>query len=234
MLTDRPLLSEYEYGGCRIACLVTGEEWQQNTYIVTDTSSLNTIVIDPGGSVERIIQRITDINVVLTHILLTHPHHDHVGAAAKLSEQYNMACELHKQDVRLLVHAPMYAWTFAKRKIPAVSHYRAFEELVIKEKPAFRALHTPGHTKGSVCYIFDGFLFTGDTLLCKHVGRTDLPGGNSTDLSTSVDMMLGVLPDDAVIFPGHGRPWSVGEAREWWRQFRGKPPAHMSFTDPID
>jgi len=192
--------------------------------------SLNTIVIDPGDNAELIIQLIEDVGGKLTHILLTHPHHDHVGATAELSGHYKIACELHKQDVRLLMHAPMYALTFANRKIPAVSSFHAFEELCLTdEEPAIRALHTPGHTKGSVCYIFKGFMFTGDTLLYKHVGRTDLPGGCSEYLSESVSNIMGSVTDEIVIFSGHGKPWTVGEAKNWWQEISLKPPTYNKF-----
>jgi hydroxyacylglutathione hydrolase len=234
MLIEPPAVLEYEHRGCRIACLVTGEKWKQNTYIVTHKSSSNTIVIDPGDNAELIIQQIKDIRGKLTHILLTHAHHDHVGAASKLSEHYNMPCKLHKQDVRLLVHAPMYALSFANKLISAVSRFQTFEELFLAdEKPAVQAIHTPGHTRGSVCYIFDGFVFTGDTLLYKRVGRTDLPGSSSGDLSESVEKIVHAFTDETMLYSGHGKPWAVGEAKQWWQELRGNPPVHTSFIDEI-
>ena len=234
MLAEQPVSFDYDRGGCRITCLVTGQKWRQNTYIVTHRASCRTIVIDPGDNAERIIRRIEEGGGTLARILLTHPHHDHVGAAAELSEHYDLACLLHRQDLRLLVHAPMYALTFANRTIPAVSRFQTFEELCHEdEQPRLLALHTPGHTKGSVCYLFDGFLFTGDTLLYRHVGRTDLPGSSSQELSASIEQIVGIRDGETVIFPGHGRPWSVGEAREWWLESVGEPPVHTSFVDEI-
>lgn len=234
MLTGQPVPLLYEHGDCRITCIVTGEKWKQNAYIVTHKSSSNTIVIDPGDGAGFIINQIEDAGGKLTHILLTHPHHDHVGAVSQLSDHFNIACELHKQDVRLLMHAPMYALSFANKSIPAISRYQAFEELSFTtEKPAFRALHTPGHTKGSVCYVFEGFVFTGDTLLYRHVGRTDLPGNCADKLSESVEKTLSTLTDETEIFTGHGKPWTVGEAKLWWQERRDNPPAHTSFIDEL-
>lgn len=234
MLTGQTTRLEYEHGGCRIVCLVTGEKWKQNTYFVTDTASSSTIVIDPGSNAERIIQLIQDVGGKVSRILVTHPHHDHVGAASQVSGHFNIACELHKQDVRLLMHAPMYALRFANHTIPAVTCFEPFEELCIRtEKPEVRSLHTPGHTKGSVCYIFDGFVFTGDTLLYKHVGRTDLPGSNAEEIVGSVERVLNELTDETILFSGHGKPWSVGEARVWWNGLRDKPPVHTSFIDKL-
>ncbi len=234
MLIDQPDMSEYDYGGCRIIRYVTGEKWKQNTYIVTHKSSSHTIVIDPGDNAERIIRQIETGGGKLTRILLTHPHHDHVGAVTPVSEYFNVTCELHKRDIRLLMHAPMYALSFSHKKIPAVSRFQPFEELcVTDEEPFLRSLHTPGHTKGSVCYLFDGFLFTGDTLLYKNVGRTDLPGSSSGDLTESVEKILNSAADDVVIFSGHGKPWTIREARQWWREQCGTPPVHTSFTDEL-
>lgn len=235
MLIDQPILNVYDHGGCRITCLVTGEEWKQNTYIVTHKSTANTIVVDPGDNAERIIQLIEDVKGKLTNILLTHPHHDHVGVASKLTEHYNISCKLHKEDVRLLLHAPMYALSFANRRIPAIVHFQPFLELCIRtEEPEVRSIHTPGHTKGSVCYIFNGFVLTGDTLLYKRIGRTDLPGGSADAITGSIDKMLNELSGESVIFPGHGKPWTVGEAKQWWQELQGTPPAHTSFDDGLD
>ncbi len=234
MLIDKTTLLEYVHGDCRISCLVTGEEWKQNTYIVTHITSSNTIVIDPGNNPERIIQLIQDNGGKIVRILLTHPHHDHVGAAFQISEYYSVACELHKQDIRLLMHAPMYALRFANHTIPAVTRFEPFENLCIHaEEPEVKSIHTPGHTKGSVCYVFNGFVFTGDTLLCKHVGRTDLPGSNAEDIARSIELMLNELTNETILFPGHGKPWLAGEAKLWWRELRGNPPVHKTFKDEL-
>lgn len=235
MLMVDNLILEYVHGDCRVLCLVTGEEWKQNSYIVIHLPSSNTMVIDPGNDPERIIQLIEDAGGTVTRILLTHPHHDHVGAASRICQHYNIPCELHKQDVRLLMHAPMYALRFANRTIPAITRFQPFEELDARAgAPAVRSIHTPGHTKGSVCYHFDGFVFTGDTLLYKHSGRTDLPGGNAEDIAGSIERLLDTLTDETVLFPGHGKPWTVGEARMWWCDLRGTLPAHISFSDQLN
>lgn len=231
MLTGQQTLFEYTRGGCDVACIVTGGEWKQNAYIVIHRSSLNTIIIDPGGQAASIIEYIEDVGGKVSRILLTHPHHDHVGAAAQISEHFNVACELHKQDVRLLMHAPMYALTFAKRKMDPVTNFQHFEMLPLDGGDlAPVSIHTPGHTKGSVCYLFDGFVMTGDTLLFKHIGRTDLPGSCAEKLSGSVGELLNQLHDDVLIFTGHGKPWTAGEAKAWWREIEITPPAYDSFA----
>lgn len=231
MLTASPSLFRYRQGGCGIICLVTGNQWKQNSYLVIHEASGRTAIIDPGDGAETIIGEVAWAGGKVTRILLTHPHHDHVGAAQKLAEHYRVPCELHQDDARLLMHAPMYALSFAKKKIDAVSSFRKFEELpAAAEEPRLRALHTPGHTKGSVCYLFDGFAFTGDTLLYRHVGRTDLPGASAQELERSIEKLLCEADPETVLFPGHGRPWSVAQAREWWRESVSSPPKYDSFS----
>lgn len=224
--------TRHEIRGHRIWCLVTGERWQQNCYVVADLSLGEVTVVDPGDDAELIIEKIEEEGGVLKRILLTHPHHDHVGALSTLYEKYRIACRLHRDDVRLLMHAPMYALKFANKRIPLVKEH---EPILTGPEGALidgiRCIHTPGHTKGSCCFCFDGFAFTGDTLLYRQVGRTDLPGGSPDQLTNSVASLLEQLPEDTVLFAGHGRPWSVGEARLWWGEHAGKAPVHDQFLE---
>lgn len=230
MLSAAQPLFEYQYGDCRITCLVTGDKWKQNTYLVTHIASSDTVVVDPGDSADFIIGLLARQGARVVDILLTHPHHDHVGAAAQLSEHYDLDCKLHKLDVRLLMQAPMYALTFAQKRVTQITRFQAFEELQANSAhPVVRSIHTPGHTKGSCCYLFDGFVFTGDTLLYRYIGRSDLPGGALAELNASVDSLLTELPDETVILPGHGKPWRVREAKIWWRTSADSPPQHDQF-----
>jgi hydroxyacylglutathione hydrolase len=230
MLREAPARFDYDQGGYHITCLVTGDKWKQNAYLVTHTASSRTVLIDPGDSAEFIIQMLASQGGKVVDILLTHPHHDHVGAVAQLTQHYDLDCKLHKLDLRLLMQAPMYALTFAQKRIPPVTRFQTFEVLQANcGEPAVRSIHTPGHTKGSTCFLFDGFVFTGDTLLNGYIGRTDLPGGSLPALNASVGALLAELPEDTVIFPGHGKPWTIGDARKWWDASSGSPAQHDQF-----
>lgn len=229
-----PPLFESQIGEYTVTCIVTGREWRQNSYIVSHRPSRHAVLIDPGDEAEVIIGQVQTKGEQVTRILLTHPHHDHLGVAAQISAHFKVPCELHSQDLRLLMHAPMYALRFANKKIAPVAEYRTFETLAPgPEEPAVRALHTPGHTKGSVCYLFDGFVMTGDTLLCRHIGRTDLPGASAEQIITSIDQFLHELADDTVLFAGHGKAWTAGEAKQWWQEVGETPPVHRHFTDEV-
>jgi hydroxyacylglutathione hydrolase len=204
-------------GDYQIDTFVTGAPWKENCYLVRHLPSGEQAVLDPGDDAETIISAIAE-GGPLRFVLLTHAHHDHVGAVAAICHHFNLPCDLHQADVRLLRHAPMYALRFAGKKIDPPEVVRTFEAA-----PAFQlggqamtVLHTPGHTAGSVCYCLAGAAFTGDTLLHEGVGRTDLPGADANLLKASVTCLLAQLPPETLLLAGHGRPWTAAEARAWW------------------
>ena len=189
------------------------------------------MILDPGGEAGTIIQAVLNNDSKLRYIWLTHAHHDHVGAVAALCRRFGLVCSLHKNDTRLLRHAPMYAIRFAGKTIEPPQPFQSFE-LPIQFSFGGRAIqiiYSPGHTAGSVCYYLEGFVFTGDTLLYKHVGRTDLPGADSALLKISINQLIDTLPDKTMIFPGHGRTWTVEEARTWWKTAINYPPTFNTF-----
>jgi glyoxylase-like metal-dependent hydrolase (beta-lactamase superfamily II) len=94
---------------------------------------------------------------------------------------------------------------------------------------AMRVLHTPGHTPGSCCFLFPGFAITGDTLLNRKIGRTDLPGCDRRALIASVDLLLLSTDDEDLLYAGHREPWRVKEARHWWAHARENAPSLDSF-----
>ena len=218
-------------GQCRILRIVTGEAWRENCYLVTDVPSGEMALVDPGDDGDLIIRAVLEDGARLHHILLTHAHHDHVGAVAALCRRFGLACDIHKDDARLLRHAPMYALMFAHRHIEPPAPFRLFEDQPVLQlgERSVQVIHTPGHTFGSVCYDFGGFVFTGDTLLYQCVGRTDLPGGDAKMLAASVSRLVERLPGDTVMFPGHGRQWTLSEAQNWWQEAAASAPQHKHF-----
>lgn len=204
----------------RVYQVVTDEKWNQNCYLIVHLPTTDIILIDPGCRADEIIRAIAELGGSLKRILITHPHHDHIGAAAKISEYYHVPCELHKNDERLLKHAPMYALKFAGKQLTPPTSYVCFDNQLEPSgsKYSIAAFHAPGHTKGGTCYILDRIIFSGDTLLYKEFGRTDLPGGDRDTILKSVKELLAHVPDDALLLPGHGRAWTVAEAKIWWSE----------------
>ena len=210
-------VSEVRVGEWTIVSVMTGAPWRQRCYIVMADADREGVVIDPGGKSKRIAEEIRRYQLANRGVLLTHAHHDHVGAVASVCREFGVKCFVDEADARLLGHAPLYAFRFGGRKIEKpgpVEFFRTdFHRLA---SHAIRIRRTPGHTAGSVVFEFPGFAMTGDTLLFQCVGRTDLPGGDAVALRKSVDALLRDLAPETVMFPGHGRSWTVAEAREWW------------------
>jgi hydroxyacylglutathione hydrolase len=219
-------LSTRQFGRFLVVTIPSGEPWKENCYLVRHEDSREQVVIDPGGPAETIAEAVEQHGGRLQRILLTHAHHDHVAAVTELRRRHQIPCYLHAHDARLLRHAPIYSVRFGGERMEPVRDVSTFEG-----EPDFpfgdgqiSTIHTPGHTAGGVVYCLPAFTFTGDTLFNQRVGRTDLPGGDAAALSSSISRLLDRLPGDAVLFPGHGRPWVAAEARAWWQGLSDIPP----------
>lgn len=225
--------TEFQLGEYLITTFSSGDPWYGNCYLVRHVLSGEYVVIDPGYAVEQGLWDVLGQDEKLKRIIITHGHHDHVVYAEVLCEQFGIPCNLHKGDVRLMRHASMYAFVFDHRQIKSPTAICAFEheDSLGIESREIQILHTPGHTKGSVCYYFGDFIFTGDTVLYRHVGRTDTPEANADQLMASVKYLLAQLPADTVIFPGHGRAWTVREAQVWWQNLAASPPQYNWFGE---
>ena len=203
--------------------------WNENSYLVIHQPTKNIIAVDPGGCEDELIQTISVAGGQLKLILLTHAHHDHLGAVERLSKQYDLPFFLHEGDKKLLQRVPLYAMSIEQRKMDVPQNHRFLDggEILWEGEPV-KYLHIPGHTQGSVCYFLGGLAFTGDTLLHCRVGRTDLPGANPDLLNDSIHTMLNSLALDTIMFPGHFDSWHVAEAREWWSLQDGRPPQYLT------
>jgi len=218
-------------GDYEITTIVTGEPWCENCYLVCHVPSSEQVLIDPGDAEDCIVETVLNQDKSLKKILITHGHHDHVGAVAVVHERFKVPCHLHKADARLMRQARMYAVVFDGREIEPITSFCLYEDegmLELGNQP-IQVIYTPGHTAGSVCYYFGGLVFTGDTLLYRHVGRTDTPGSNADQLISSVSRLMEQLPGETVVFPGHGRMWTIREARSWWRYANISPPQYKRF-----
>jgi len=218
-------------GEFQIQVVKSDAPWKENCYLVSHLPSGEQVVIDPGGNAENIIQAILAGGGSLRYIWLTHAHFDHVGAVAALYHRFGVVCNLYKSDLRLLRHAPMYALRFSGKQIENPAPFQAYDfpcQFQLGGRTV-SVLSTPGHTPGSVCYALDGFVFTGDTLLFEIVGRTDMPGGEKLTLLNSINLLVKSLSADTVIFPGHGRSWTIGEAVVWWEKTNNDPPSLRMF-----
>jgi hydroxyacylglutathione hydrolase len=220
---------QQEVGRYGVTTLVNGE-YRQNGYVVVHRPSASALIIDPGSREDDIVAIVEDAKTTVMAILLTHGHFDHLGAAHALGERWGIACRAHQREAKLIRQAPLYALRFVRKAIraPRIVPFKNIESLPWPGG-AVGVIETPGHTEGSVCYMLPGMIFTGDVLLREHIGPTFYPGSDREELLHSVDRLLARdIPDDVIIFAGHGRPWTLREARSWWLALDGPPPAYTS------
>lgn len=191
---------------------------QCNCTLLGDEESGEAMVIDPGDNVSTILSRLAAHRLTLKQIIVTHAHIDHVGGALQLKRATGAPILLNQNDMPLLQMMDVQAnWLGiqAPEVAPPDESAEHGMKLGIASHPA-EVIHTPGHTPGSICLYFqpDHLLLAGDTLFAGSIGRTDLPGGDGTQILRSIHDRLLVLPDDLRVIPGHGPETTLGEERE--------------------
>ncbi|WP_027389787.1 MBL fold metallo-hydrolase [Chrysiogenes arsenatis] len=182
---------------------------QVNCSILFDPSTRDTAIIDAGGDFDTIRQFIEQQRLNVRWILTTHGHFDHVGAIADLKKTYPAAeYALHKDDVPLANNAPKHAAIYGLRAVapPAPDRYLAHGDVLQCGSITINVIATPGHSPGGVCFSIpaEATLFSGDTLFCESIGRTDLPGSDHNTLLTGIKSKLFTLAGNTTVIPGHG------------------------------
>ena len=206
--------------------------YKQNCYIVANAEKKECIVIDPGGEPDFLTENIVALGFRVVHILLTHGHFDHLGACNALTKIFDLPCLVHAADKKLVRQAGTYAFRFARQKLMPLMHTSYFEkcDAFAWSGGNIRTIHTPGHTAGSVSYFFqDDSIFSGDTLFLEHIGPDYYPESDSAALFASINLILSILPEDGMIFSGHGKPWQARDAKLWWQNYSANPPRFQLF-----
>ena len=188
---------------------------ETNCYLVYCQESLECAVVDPGAEPERIFRLIAEYNLRPVILLNTHGHIDHIGANKDVKEKYDIPLCVHRSDESMLSSALQSELSFFLGAKDSPSPDRYFEDGGIIEigRSSLRVIHTPGHSPGSVSFLGDGFVLSGDTLFFGGVGRTDLPGGSWTELEHSIRNKILTMPDETKVLPGHGPFTTVGQER---------------------
>ena len=180
-----------------------------NCYIVEDEETKETMVIDPGGEPDKIIEMLDIIEANVKYIYLTHCHSDHIGAVATVKEKKGGKVLIHRDDADGLDNEDInLSETIDMGHIELEPDSRVDDgDLIHVGNIEFKVLHTPGHTQGSSSLYCkkEGLLFSGDTLFRGTWGRTDLPTSSFEAIMKSITDILMILPDETVVYPGHGK-----------------------------
>lgn len=184
-----------------------------NCYILYHENSKEAVIFDPADEPERIVAEIEALGAVPAAILLTHGHFDHILAAQAVRERYKIPLYAHEEETEILADSGSnLSGQFGSGvSLSPDRTVKDGQELTVGGF-TFRILHTPGHTRGSVCYYMEQekLLFSGDTLFAGSIGRTDFPTGSSGVLIRSLKEKIRCLPDDVVVYPGHGEQTDIG------------------------
>lgn len=189
-----------------------------NVYLAIHTETKEAVLIDPADSAELLERDIAALGVHPVGILLTHGHFDHIGAAGKLASRYQIKIGAGSEEADVMTDSSLnLSVQFGRPFTVSPDCLYADKEEIVLAGFRIQVLHTPGHTKGGVCYYLpeEGVLFSGDTLFCESVGRTDFPTGSMSVLTRSVRGLLEALPGGTVVYPGHDSETTIAHEKEY-------------------
>lgn len=190
-----------------------------NCYIIADTDTKDCMVVDPADSADRITRFLAEHRYALRGIFLTHGHFDHMLAAEALREQFGIQIYAGRNEKELLADSDhnLSAWMGAAPVSLCADQWLSDGQEIQVAGIDIQVIETPGHTCGSVCYYLknENVLLSGDTLFEESVGRTDFPTGSMSLLTASIEEKLFCLPDNTVVYPGHGAATSIAHEKQY-------------------
>lgn len=183
-----------------------------NCYVLWDEKSLEAAVIDPGFEDQRIVDVITQNNLTVKYILLTHGHFDHLGGVNQIRKLTGAKVLIHANDADCLTDPKRNLSILAgmSMALKPADGYLSEKENINVGDINIRVMHTPGHSKGGVCLLAENTLISGDTLFNTSIGRTDFADGDLTELLNAIEFKLFLLDDAIRVLPGHGDDTTIG------------------------
>lgn len=189
-----------------------------NCYIAKNKETGEALIIDPADSPSKIELKVNAMGARPVAVLLTHGHFDHIMGVEAVREKYQIPVYACRQEEEML-REPSVNMTDQMGKSCSIRPDVFLDDLQVFEAAGFsiQMIHTPGHTKGSCCYYLkeEGVLFSGDTLFCGSVGRTDFPGGSASQIRDSLHRLLAALRDDTSVYPGHDTSTTIGYEKRY-------------------
>ncbi|HKP32895.1 MAG TPA: MBL fold metallo-hydrolase [Chitinophagaceae bacterium] len=190
---------------------------EENTYVVYN-ESLECCIIDPGcyfgNERNELKDFISEFSLSPKYLLNTHCHLDHVFGEKFVSETYKLTPYLHEKEKEMLDIAPLAGmrWNLPFDGYEGELHYLTEGDVIRLGEDELKVLFTPGHSPGHICFYVEKqqIILSGDVLFRQSIGRTDLPGGDHETLLTSIREKLFLLPDEVIVYPGHGPETSIG------------------------
>lgn len=197
-----------------------------NSYVVCDENSKEAMVIDPGGEPERIAETLDILGANLKYIFLTHCHADHIGGISKLKELKGGKILISRDDSIGLYKEEINLAYYINMNIPELEADSRLDDgdLIHIGELEFKVISTPGHTKGGLSLYCEKerLVFSGDTMFSGTWGRTDLPTGNFEELMNSITEKLMVLPDETIVYPGHGKTTMIQDEKDIYINLQAK------------
>jgi len=186
-------------------------EFATNTYLVWDEISKEAVLIDVAAPAPGIINEIRELGLSLKYLLLTHGHGDHIGGVGMIKNEFSIPVGIHEYDAEMLFDPVKNLSTYWDQNVTVTAADILFKDgdSLKLGNSEIKIIHTPGHTRGGICFYIDNLLFSGDTLFCESMGRTDLPGGDYQTLINSIRSKLFILPDDTKVLSGHGEESTI-------------------------
>lgn len=191
-------------------------ELQSNCYLILHNEQKHCVIVDPGADPQFIIKKIDETGCKPVLLINTHGHVDHIGGNKVIKEHYQIPLAIHTSDAQMLVDPEANLSSFIQLAVtspPADILLNDGDTLDFADTK-IEVRHTPGHSPGGISLLIENHLITGDALFLGTIGRTDLPGCSHETLIEAIKSKILSLPDDVIVYPGHGPTTTVGEERQ--------------------